>query len=374
MKNAGIIPNAVVYTAIINAYGKVGNFARAEHFYEEAEKSKLVDLSELYIPLVQMYEKLGQHGKCRRFLFLMEQGKDKSERVITTLIDTWSKLGNPERVDIAFKKNWSNAGIERINAMLAHYSAQGQLKQAEELYRSIPLYKKIPTGRTFTILIQMYGKFGQPKKAERVFYELLHQGKKPSVVTFTALLNMYIQLEDQKNAERVFRMMKEMDVRPDNVPYNILIKMYGSFSGILGGESGKREPATASQIPFDAKAAESGNRYEKIYIQNSENLFSQSLSEESCLYRMKRLYHDSVEDGVTLDQFTYTVLSRVFRKLEEPGLLKEVQKFLGENEGTLLFPLVLHVPLPPFFFPKFFWFAGSIFFTSFFDYFFSRFL
>lgn len=190
--------DAVLLSAMIDAYGKAGVVDKAEALFQELQALEAPGYKNL-VAYTSMISLLGKHGRVEEAQDLFSQ-----LRAAGVLLDS-----------LVF------------NAMLDALAKGGQQEPAQRLFHEMMQAGPTPTVYTYTILIDMYGKDGNLMEASKAFGHMLQRGLRPSVVTYNSLIHMFAQAGMHNDAHALYQRMWEEDgVRPNSVTYNIMLHMH----------------------------------------------------------------------------------------------------------------------------------------------------
>lgn len=119
--------------------------------------------------------------------------------------------------------------VEDINDTLIILSRNRRLKEAlalVEVLQQRPLataIKKLKSVKTYTIMIEIYGRSFQLSRAFSLFYGMMREGLKPSMITYNTVITACSRNNEPELAYEVFEELKQKGFRADKFTYGALI-------------------------------------------------------------------------------------------------------------------------------------------------------
>lgn len=130
--------------------------------------------------------------------------------------------------------------LKNFNDVLAALSRERRLTDAAslaELAEQKPLCDVIISSKsvkTFTIMIDLYGKLYQLPRAFSLFNEIGRKGMEPTVVTYNSMITACSRCDEHKLALEVFQKMQQKRLKPDKYTYGSLIDSCAKSGNVEG--------------------------------------------------------------------------------------------------------------------------------------------
>eukprot|EP00252_Welwitschia_mirabilis_P022042 TRINITY_DN5831_c0_g1_i1.p1 TRINITY_DN5831_c0_g1~~TRINITY_DN5831_c0_g1_i1.p1 ORF type:complete len:360 (-),score=59.53 TRINITY_DN5831_c0_g1_i1:43-1122(-) len=184
------------YNMLMLAYGKQGNFEKAESTLKSMKKNGVpIDVA-AYTALIEAYGKAGHSNEAYSIFKRMQ-------------------LGGPEPSVVTYQ------------TMMKCLIDAEKYDETEEIFQGIMEAEKPgvrPDQKMFHLMIYMYKKIGKRDQAYQLYKDMLSRGIPRSTVTFNSLMTAE---KDWKRKDELFNQVYRSGLRPDVVSYTQLISSYG---------------------------------------------------------------------------------------------------------------------------------------------------
>ncbi|XP_021849449.1 pentatricopeptide repeat-containing protein At3g59040 isoform X2 [Spinacia oleracea] len=289
--------NEMDYVMLITAYGKQGNFVKAENLFSFINKKGYAPNVVSYTSLMEAYGKGGQYSKAESVFRRMQ-------------------TSGPEPSALTYQ------------IILKIFVEGNKFTEAEQIFENLTNGEKSPLKpdqKMFHMMIYMHKKAGSYEKAYKLFSLMAERGIERSTVTFNSLMSFET---NYKEVSRIYDQMQKAGLRPDVVSYALLIHAYGKarreeealavFEEML--DAGIRPTHKAYNILLDAFAI-SG------MVEQAQNVFKSMrrdrFTPDLCSYTSMLLAYINASDMDGAEKF--------FKRLRVDGLEPNIITY-----GTLL--------------------------------------
>jgi leucine-rich PPR motif-containing protein len=233
MKNEGIKPNLIIYTTLIKGYNKMKRYDEAYRLFEEMIREKTV------VPNIVVYNAvLDCCIESRNFEKMIEiyeeikNGENRDEKnppnmiTYSTVIKGYCKWGKMDKAFDIYKFLISNN--YKVDEVLLNTLADGFAKEKNE-EKAVEIFndaKTLGVERShviYSIMIKMFSNLGKINKALELYQQMKEQKIRPSLVTYTSLIQMYIRFKRINEAIQVYEEIKRSGLKLDHVIYNFIV-------------------------------------------------------------------------------------------------------------------------------------------------------
>ncbi|KAG6607993.1 Pentatricopeptide repeat-containing protein [Cucurbita argyrosperma subsp. argyrosperma] len=285
-----------------------------------------------YLMLITAYGKLGEFNRAEKVLNLMNK-KGYAPNVIshTALMEAYGRGGRYNNAEAIFRRMQSGGpepSALTYQIMLKTFVEGCKFKEAEELFDSL-LNKEgqvlKPDQKMFHMMIYMFKKAGNYEKARKLFSEMAARGVPQSTITYNSLMSFET---NYKEVSRIYDQMQRAGLQPDVVSYALLIGAYGKarreeealavFEEML--DAGVRPTRKAYNILLDAFAISGMVEQAKIVFKSMRR---DRCSPDICSYTTMLSAYVNASDMEGAEIF--------FRQLKQDGFRPNVVTY-----GTLI--------------------------------------
>ncbi|ONK61154.1 uncharacterized protein A4U43_C08F26790 [Asparagus officinalis] len=364
---AGILFDDVsVYVGVIETYGRLKLWQRAERFVGKLRLRSVVD-RKIWNALICAYAESGLYEQARAIFSLMtKNGPQPSVDSVNGLVKALIVDGRLEEIyvlveelqDMDFKISKST-----ILMMLDAFARNGNIFEVKKIYHGMKAAGYLPTMHLYRSMIGLLSRGKRVRDVELMVDEMKEAGFKPDLVIFNSLLKMYTGIGDFKKTIEIFRSIQEAGLEADEDTYNTLIVMY---SRDLRPEEGftllnemKKKGIEPKLDSYKSLLAACGR--EKL-LEQAEELFGSMRSkgcrlDRSFYHIMMKMYRNSgnhlkaenllllmKEDGIEPTVATMHMLLISYGDGGQPQQAEDVLNTLkvsGQNLTTLVYSAVI---------------------------------
>ncbi|XVE86258.1 hypothetical protein DITRI_Ditri18aG0021000 [Diplodiscus trichospermus] len=196
---------------------------RAESWWEFSEMD--------FLMLITAYGKQGDFNKAERILsFMNKRGYVTSVVSHTAVMEAYGKGGRYNNAEAIFRRMQSSGpepSALTYQIILKILVEGNKFKEAEEVFETLLDKEKSPLKpdqKMFHMMIYMHKKAGNYEKARKLFALMAERGIKQSTVTYNSLMTFET---NYKEVSKIYDQMQRAGLRPDVVSYALLINAYG---------------------------------------------------------------------------------------------------------------------------------------------------
>ncbi|XVF58492.1 hypothetical protein PTKIN_Ptkin07bG0070300 [Pterospermum kingtungense] len=190
------------------------------------------DFSEMdFLMLITAYGKQGDFNKAERILsFMNKKGYVPSVVSHTALLEAYGRGGRYNNAEAIFRRMQSSGpepSAVTYQIILKILVEGNKFKEAEEVFETLLDKEKSPLRpdqKMFHVMIYMYKKAGSYDKARKLFALMAERGIKQSTVTYNSLMSFETNYKEVSN---IYDQMQRAGLQPDVVSYASLINAYG---------------------------------------------------------------------------------------------------------------------------------------------------
>ncbi|XP_078157670.1 pentatricopeptide repeat (PPR) superfamily protein [Carex rostrata] len=261
MSFLGIHPSQETYRILINIYCKLNYPETAEHLMQQAMLNDLL----VYINIIETYGKLKLWEKAEAFVEkLRHQEASLDRRVWNCLIKAYAESGRYEKARAVFNqmmKHGPYPSVDSINGlisalivdnrldetyvviqelqdmnfkiskstiilMLDAFAREKNIFEVKKIYSGMKAAGYLPNMHLYRSMIALFTHGKLVRDVELMVEEMERAGFKPDIFIFNSLLKMYTKIGAYKNTSEVYQRILKAGLRPDEDTYNTLIVMY----------------------------------------------------------------------------------------------------------------------------------------------------
>lgn len=198
--------------------------------------------------------------------------------------------------------------INEFNEVVSCLTRQKRLSEAlsiVELTEQKPLSDLITISKsmkTYTILIDLYGRTQNLDRAFSIFYGMFRKGLQPNVITYNAMIAACSRNSEAYLANEVFKEMQDNGLKPDKFTYGSLIDLYAKNGNVDQAFELEKE-MTLNGVEKD----------QTIYSALMEGCGRAEQPE-----RAFQVYEEMKRDGIWPNMITFSVLIDICANAREP--------------------------------------------------------
>ncbi|KAK8485478.1 hypothetical protein V6N13_089414 [Hibiscus sabdariffa] len=211
------------FLMLITAYGKLGDFNKAEKVLSFMNKKGYVPSTVSHTALMEAYGKGGRYNNAEAiFRRMQSSGPEPSAvtyQIIFKILVEMQRAGlRPDVVSYALLIN-----------------AYGKARREEE---ALAVFEEMldagirPTHKSYNILLDAFAISGMVDQARTVFKSMRRDRYTPDICSYTTMLSAYVNASDMEGAENFFTRLKQDGLRPNIVTYGTLMKGYAKVNNL----------------------------------------------------------------------------------------------------------------------------------------------
>ncbi|PON56419.1 Tetratricopeptide-like helical domain containing protein [Parasponia andersonii] len=230
MKNQEIPKDLVLGTLV--RFKQLRKWKLVSEILEWLRTQNWWDFSEMdFLMLITAYGKIGDFNRAERVLSLMNK-KGYAPSVIshTALMEAYGKGGRYNNAEAIFRR-MKSSGPEpsplTYQIILKIFGEGCKFKEAEEIFETLLNDKRSalkPDQKMFHMMIYMQKKAGSYEKARRLFALMVERGVPQSTVTYNSLMSFET---NYKEVSKIYDQMQRSGLKPDVISYSLLVNAYG---------------------------------------------------------------------------------------------------------------------------------------------------
>jgi len=236
MKSAGIRPDRVTFSILMQAYAKKGD---TERFAEMVLTGEMPD-DVAFNTLLKAYAKRGDSKSAEKVCRRMEQaGVDPDIYTLNTLILAHVNHEDMERAERVLEKMEElsiQPTVLTFGTLMKGYVKQNRVAEAERVLLAMHRAGVEPNVVAYNTLILAYVKNGQVAAAESILQKMIVMGIQPSLVTFTTLMKAHAKRGNSKDAENLMQRMMRANIKPDKYAFSALMKAHINSNNVAKAE------------------------------------------------------------------------------------------------------------------------------------------
>ncbi|CAN1171437.1 Pentatricopeptide repeat-containing protein At3g59040 [Linum perenne] len=286
-----------------------------------------------FILLITAYGKQGDFNRAEQILSVMNKRGYKPNVVShTALMEAYGKGGKHKNAEAIFRRMQAlgpEPSALTYQIILKMFVEANKFKEAEEVFESLLNVDKPPLKpdqRLFHLMIYMHKKAGNYEQARKLFGIMAERGVPQSTITYNSLMSFGT---NYKEVSKIYDQMQRSGLQPDVVSYSLLINAYGKarredealavFEDML--DAGVRPSLKSYNILLDAFAISGMVEQAKIVFKSMRR---DRITPDICSYATMLLAYVNADDMDGAEKF-FT------RMVKQDGLKPDVITY-----GTLM--------------------------------------
>ncbi|PKA63980.1 Pentatricopeptide repeat-containing protein [Apostasia shenzhenica] len=240
MNKKGYAPSVISHTALMEAYGRAGQYSKAETIFRRMESSGPDPSPLTYQIILKTFvegNKFEEAESVFQNLLHEERASFKpDQQMFHMMIYMYRKAGNYHKARKMFAE-MAERGIPRntvtFNSLM---SFENSYKEVSSIYDQMQRSGLRPDVVSYTLLISAYGKGRREDEALAVFEEMLDAGVRPTRKAYNTLLDAFAICGMVEEAKTAFKCMRRDKITPDLCSYATVISAYVNASDMVGAE------------------------------------------------------------------------------------------------------------------------------------------
>ncbi|PON99411.1 Pentatricopeptide repeat [Trema orientale] len=323
-----IFGNLFVYVSVIEAYGKLKLWQKAESLVGQLRQRRSEVDRKVWNALIQAYAASGCYERARAiFNTMMRDGPSPTVDTINGLLQALIIDGRLEELyvliqelqDMGFKISKSS-----ILLMLDSFARAGDVFEVKKIYDGMKAAGYFPNMNLYRTMIRLLCKVKRVRDVEAMISEMGEAGFKPDISIWNSMLMLYSSIKDFRKTVEVYQQIQEAGLNPDENTYNTLIIMYCRDSRPEEGLSLMHEMRSQGLEPK---------------LDTYKSLIS-TFSKQQMFDQAEKLFEELRSNGRKLDRSFYHTMIKVFRNSKNPskaemlvGMMKEAG--IEPNSATM---------------------------------------
>ncbi|KAK2982144.1 hypothetical protein RJ640_028715 [Escallonia rubra] len=206
-----------------NLVTEILEWLRTQHWWDFNEMD--------FLMLITAYGKQGDFNKAERVLsYMTKKGYSPSVISHTALMEAYGRGGEYNKAEAIFRRMQSTGpepSAVTYQIVLKIFVEGDKFDEAEGIFETL-LEKEVsplkPDQKMFHMMIYMYKKAGRHDKARKLFALMAERGVPQTTVTYNSLMSFET---NYKEVAKIYDQMQRANLRPDVVSYALLINAYG---------------------------------------------------------------------------------------------------------------------------------------------------
>ncbi|XP_047310901.1 pentatricopeptide repeat-containing protein At3g59040 isoform X2 [Impatiens glandulifera] len=239
MNKKGYKPSVISYTALMEAYGKSRKFNQAEAIFRRMQTSGPEPSAFTYQIILKTFveaDKFKEAEETFDTLLSMDTPLKPDQKMFHMIIYMHGKAGNFEKSRKVFSM-MSERGVPKstvtFNSLM---SFETNYKEVARIYDEMQRAGFAPDVVSYSQLISAYGKARREDEALAVFEEMLDAGVRPTQKSYNILLDAFAISGMIEPARTVFKSMRRDRCTPDLCSYTTMLSAYVNASDMEGAE------------------------------------------------------------------------------------------------------------------------------------------
>tara|TARA_B100000405_G_scaffold29665_1_gene20951 strand:+ start:669 stop:3179 length:2511 start_codon:yes stop_codon:yes gene_type:complete len=230
MRDHGICPDQSTYHEVLAALARAHEWRLAERTFAEMKRElpHVRPSLRIYTSLISAYGKGGQWAKAKLvFEALHEERYEVDTGVYNALLNAALNAAHYNEVYSIFKSMPARGiqhNVTTYNTLLTSHGRQRRLHDMEAAWREMRRIRVEPNETTFSVLITAYGNAEQSDRANQLLDEACKISTlDTSALIFNSALGANVKSGKMKSALRILRQMQQQGIDPTIVTYNTLL-------------------------------------------------------------------------------------------------------------------------------------------------------
>ncbi|KAM6548679.1 hypothetical protein CsatB_020355 [Cannabis sativa] len=240
LNKKGYPPSVISHTALMEAYGKGGRYNNAEAIFRRMKSSGPEPSALTYQIILKIFVEGCKFNEAEEIFETLLNGKNPplkpDQRMFHMMIYMYKKAGSYEKARRLFAV-MSERGVPQstvtYNSLM---SFETNYKEVSKIYDQMQRAGLKPDVVSYASLISAYGKARREEEALAVFEEMLDAGVRPTHKAYNILLDAFSISGMVEQARTVFKSMRRDRYTPDICSYTTMLSAYVNASDMEGAE------------------------------------------------------------------------------------------------------------------------------------------
>lgn len=240
MNKKGYPANVISHTALMEAYGKGGQYAKAEAIFRRMQTSGPEPSAITYQIILKIFvegDKFNEAQDVFEALMDMDAPPLKpDQKMFHMMIYMYKKAGKYEKARHLFSLMTERGIPQNTVTYNSLMSFETNYKEVANIYDQMQRAGLQPDVVSYALLISAYGKARREEEALAVFEEMLDAGVRPTQKSYNILLDAFAISGMVEQARTVFKSMRRDRCSPDLCSYTTMLSAYINASDMEGAE------------------------------------------------------------------------------------------------------------------------------------------
>ncbi|XP_057954672.1 pentatricopeptide repeat-containing protein At3g59040-like [Malania oleifera] len=307
MNKKGYVPSVVSHTAIMEAYGRGGESNKAEAVFRRMQLSGPEPSALTYQIILKIFVEADKFKEAEEiFDHLLNDKESKlkpDQKMFHMMIYMHRKAGSYEKARKVFVL-MADRGVQRstvtYNSLM---SFENNYKEVSNIYDQMQRDNLRPDVVSYALLINAYGKARREEEALAVFEEMLDAGVRPTKKSYNILLDAFAISGMVEQAQTVFKSMRRDRYYPDLCSYTTMLSAYVNAADMDGAEKFFRR---LKQDGFEPNVVTYGT-------------LIKGYAKANCFEKMMEKYEEMRESDIKANQTIYTIIMDAYGRSGDFG-------------------------------------------------------
>ncbi|KAF3677819.1 Pentatricopeptide repeat-containing protein [Capsicum annuum] len=240
MNKKGYPANVISHTALMEAYGKGGQYGKAEAIFRRMQTSGPEPSAITYQIILKIFvegDKFNEAQEVFEGLMDMDAPPLKpDQKMFHMMIYMYKKAGKYEKARHLFSLMAEHGVPQNTVTYNSLMSFEANYKEVANIYDQMQRAGLRPDVVSYALLISAYGKARREEEALAVFEEMLDAGVRPTQKSYNILLDSFAVSGMVEQARTVFKSMRRDRCSPDLYSYTTMLSAYINASDLEGAE------------------------------------------------------------------------------------------------------------------------------------------
>ncbi|KAK2967889.1 hypothetical protein RJ640_012369 [Escallonia rubra] len=233
LDQSGVRVSQDVVEAVLKRFENAGMLAY--QFFDWAGKQRNYEHS-----IRAYHTMIGSLAKIRQYEIvwdLVNSMKSKGLLNIETFCIIMRKYARAKKVEEAvytfnvMEKHDVPPNLAAFNGLLSALCKSKNVRKAQEIFDNMK-DRFVPDSKTYSILLEGWGRDPNLPKARRIFKEMVEVGCNPDIVTYGIMVDILCKAGRADEAVEIVKSMDSSGCRPTSFIYSVLVHTYGIESRI----------------------------------------------------------------------------------------------------------------------------------------------
>lgn len=240
MNKKGYPANVISHTALMEAYGKGGQYAKAEAIFRRMQISGPEPSAITYQIILKIFVEGDKFNEAQEvFEALMDMDAPilkPDQKMYHMMIYMYKKAGKYDKARHLFSLMAERGVPQNTVTYNSLMSFETNYKEVANIYDQMQRADLRPDVVSYALLISAYGKARREEEALAVFEEMLDAGVRPTQKSYNILLDAFAISGMVEQARTVFKSMRRDRCSPDLCSYTTMLSAYINASDMEGAE------------------------------------------------------------------------------------------------------------------------------------------